>query len=224
MMVDTLAQLWEDRHELEPRLTDDAFCRETAEGREEYATLLIEIDNESIGRSLTEAMDALNGIEGVSTPPSEYLHITVKTIGFVVEEPTNEYEVSPGDIREISTAVESLFEDIDPFVVELPRLNLFPSVVLCEVREQGELAELHQRVLSVPNVIEHQYDGDSYTPHASIAHFRTESGFRSARSWVEQNREIETQSVTVDAIRLIEMDPRTLYPNFETVQQFDLGE
>ncbi|SDM37299.1 2'-5' RNA ligase [Halogranum gelatinilyticum] len=222
-MTDSFAAHWERRHAADPVLQEFDDVRDRGRERPHDYVFLVDIEDETVLDALGAAADALDDLDGVEGASREYLHATVKMLGFVVSDPTGEDEVSRETAARLAAEASDAVDDIDPFELRLPRLNVFPSVVFCEVHDDGVLGAVHDRLLGLDGMPRYRYDGDDYTPHVSLAHFDTEAGFRRAVEWTEANRKVDAGRVIVDAFKLVDIDLREAYPTFETVERYELG-
>jgi 2'-5' RNA ligase len=214
---------WHRRHDVDPVIQASNEVRNRGQERPHDYVYLVDLDDGAVLDELMHVVDALDSLEGVEGVSRAWLHATVKMLGFVVSNPTDEDEVSAETAERLAIEAADAVADIGQFEVRLPRLNVFPSVVFCEVHDDGRLAEIHERLLGLEGMPAYQYDGDGYTPHVSLAHFETEVGFERAVAWTESNRELDAGTVTVDAFELVDIDLREGFSTFETVRRYELG-
>jgi hypothetical protein len=76
---------WQQRHEIEPAVTDRTVHDMWANGHDSYLTFVVDITEESVVDAFAETTESLAAFNCIHPAPSEYFHITVKQVGFVVE-------------------------------------------------------------------------------------------------------------------------------------------
>lgn len=213
---------WDRRREIEPEITDIAGRYAWADGRDRYLTFLATVTDESVRDALAEVTDSLGRFECTRPAPPEYFHVTITGLGFPVEDADAADEIPATAVDDVAERAGKRLADVDPFAVELPRLNLFPSVAFCEVRDEGEFERVHRRLLDVPQVPAFSYDGDSYEPHVSLAQFTGDGEFDELVDWMERNREVEAGPLRVDTVSLVAVDPLECFPDFREVERYRL--
>lgn len=192
-----------------------------ADGRSQYLTFLVDIDTESVTDTLGGITDELAAFDCLRTAPLDYLHTTVKQVGFMVEDPTGRDELSRASVERIAESAETVFSDLEPFGVTLPRLNVFPNVVFCEVQDDGRLWRPNRDLQSIAGVPAYRYDGDDYRPHVTLAEFCAIDGHENLLDWLARDRDVD-ESFVVDAIELTAVDPSDCFPAFRTVRRYPL--
>lgn len=215
---------WNQRHELEPVVTDAEAQESWADGRKRYLTFLVDICSHTVVEDLGNVASSLAEFESIRPVPPEYLHITVKQVGFTTEDAEEEDEVSPAKVEMIASQASEVFSKVEPFTTRFPRLNLYPSVVFCEAHAEGQLETLHRELMKLSGVPEHQHDGDSYEPHVTISQFKATSDYQDVLKWLQNNRDVSTGTVQVDTIDLVEVNPNHFFPEFRLVERYSLSE
>jgi hypothetical protein len=97
------------------RLAEDTLESEWTRGRSEYAAFLVRITDSEVCASIERTIEAISGIPGVDPYPAPYWHATVKGVGFVVDEPSREDELSPARLAELAEAARPVIEATPPF-------------------------------------------------------------------------------------------------------------
>jgi len=84
----TFQEAWNRFREAETlRLLQETLEWEWTRGRKEYAAFLVEIEDPGARAHIAGVIDRIKDIPGVDPYPDTYWHITVKGLGFVVDEP-----------------------------------------------------------------------------------------------------------------------------------------
>ncbi|GGL72133.1 hypothetical protein GCM10009039_32730 [Halocalculus aciditolerans] len=174
--------------------------------------------------TLADLADAVGGFDCVHPVSEEYLHVAVKPLGFVVDDPDGGDELDPDTADAAADAAADVFADERPFEAELERVNLFPDSVFAEIDADGRFERIHRELLSLPDVPALPNDGDAYTPHVTLGDFRSTSDFEYFVEWLEDNRDIDADPIEIDAFHLVERDPAKSFSSLETLRTYELEE
>jgi 2'-5' RNA ligase len=152
----------------------------------------------------------------------EALHITVKGCGFLVESVKQEDEVLKKNLSTIIDQAGEILRKFRRFDVLLARLNIFPDVVFVEVHDDGKIGELNKTLQLIPEVRKIKFDYPNFLPHASIALFKNTQQFAKLVTCLEELRNTEFGTMTIDSIELLiaHLDPT--HPKLETKHIFEL--
>jgi 2'-5' RNA ligase len=216
-------EFWERRHELTPQATTDTDIEERAENGGRHLVILADIADEDILSQFESELSGLDRFDCIAAVPLQYVHVTVKVMGNVVSEPRNEADLIAEDEGRIVAAAGSVFSDIEPFTVDFPQLNLFPTTVYAEVADDGRFSELNRRICDVPEIPVRNRDGQGFIPHATLGQFVSDREYKRLIEYIEANRHIDIGPIEVSEIELVALDLTTRFPAFETVETFDLG-
>jgi 2'-5' RNA ligase len=210
------SNFWNKRHELSPHPIQKADVQDRESGR--HLVFLVDITDGVMSQleSETTALDEFNCLDAW---PLEYLHITVKVIGTIG---TQESDLVPADEQRFIDAGHSVFDDVSPFTVTFPKLNLFPSVVYAEVADDSRFTALNNRVCDISEMPVYDRDGDGFIPHMALARFTQKEGYKSVVTYLERARYLETDPVEISTIQLCAFDYNKWYPSFEVIETYDL--
>jgi 2'-5' RNA ligase len=100
------------------------------DGHRLSASLIIPGHASRFHERLEPLREALRPFPFVSLHPDHFVHITLILLGFLVEEPEEENEISRERLREIEDRAGSALSDFPAFNVELANLNAFPGAIL----------------------------------------------------------------------------------------------
>jgi 2'-5' RNA ligase len=176
--------------------------------------VLLARPSEAVAEAFRTTLDALDAFEGLAVPPKRYLHVTVTLVGNVGPE----VRLSPADESRIADDLHEAFAGVEPFEASFPRFDLFPSVVFAAVDDGGAFAELNERACGVDGIRVHDRD-EGFTPHLTLAQFRSQEEYDDVVAWLEEHRELDVPSMRVEEIDLV-----ARFPEFETVERYSLGE
>lgn len=184
---------------------------------------LANITDETVLSQFESTLGALGRFDCLAPVPPRYLHITVKVVGNVAEKPASDAGITPEQEKRIIETMRSSFTDIEPFTVEFPRLNLFPTVVYTEVADDGRFSDLNRRIRDISAVPVWTRDEKGFIPHVTLGQFVHSEEYEQLIEYVETNRTTDIDSVEISAIELVALDLAERFPPFETVETFDLG-
>lgn len=227
-MSDPYAEAWAARRDLDPVVDESeptvSEREDPKSDRDRYLTLLVDVDPGPARDALAAVAADLDRFDALRALPPRWFHVTVTELGFVVDDPTGPREIDADTADRVADRIGDALADaaVEPFELCFPRLNLWPRVVFCEARDDGSLAALHRAVLGVPGVPVYEYDGGSYTPHLTVAHFVDDAGTGAVVDWLEANRSVGVDPLRVDSLRLVADDPTTAERTYETVREYPL--
>jgi 2'-5' RNA ligase len=212
------------------RLAEDTLESEWTRGRSEYAALLVRMTDAGAIAAIERTLEAISGIPGVDPYPEPYWHATVKGLGFVVEAPSAEDELSATRLAEIAEAARPVIESTPVFELRLGRPGAFAEVVIMEVLDGGAIRSLNMRLLeAVPGLLRGPFDGAVFLPHVSIARFRSQEGLGELKERLSRLREsfeslrMGGPGFEVREVQLIRAHLSSAAPTFGLVGAYGLG-
>ena len=191
------------------------------EGHALSASLMIPVETSRFREGLEPLRDALRPFPFVSLHPDHFMHITLLLLGFLVEEPQEEGEVSRKRLKEIEASARRALSGFPAFTVRLANLNAFPGAAFVEVHDEGMLDRLRE-VLSASCGLERS----SGPPHLTLAYFRAPGGTPAPEgliSAIARYREWDVGCFGVESVEATVLDLRLDYPEPETLAQMPLG-
>lgn len=194
-------------------------------GGREYAAFLVRIEDPTAVEHLRRLVGCITSLPGVECYPEPYWHITVKGLGFVVQDPSGPEEISAAGLREVARAARHVFAEQPAFDVRLGRVNAFPEVVFVEVLDGSPVRELNRRLLDyLPQIVRYPFDGPRFLPHVSIARFTSNDGLGELRRALGDLRKERPQGppLTVGRVDLITARLSGEAPTFATVASYTL--
>ncbi|MDQ5819180.1 MAG: 2'-5' RNA ligase family protein [Actinomycetota bacterium] len=185
------------------------------------ASLMIPVDASRLRERLEPLRDALRPFPFVSLHPDYFMHITLLLLGFLVEEPEAEDELSRERLEEIAGRARGSLTDFPAFSIRLANLNAFPGAAFVEVHDGGMIDALRDalsrsRGLKKP----------SGPPHLTLAYFQAPDGtpvpedlvsvIARYRNWLVGEFKIESVEITL-------LDLRSDYPEPEMFAEIPLN-
>ena len=174
------------------------------------ASLMIPVDTARLRPRLDPLREALRPLPFVSLHPDHFMHITLLLLGFLVPEPGEAGEISPGRLADVEVRARRTLAGFSAFDVELANLNAFPGAAFIEVHDGGELEDLRDALSSSCGLKK-----PSGPPHMTLAYFHAPDGTRAPDeliSAVERYREWTVGNIQVSGVELTLLDLRRDYP------------
>ncbi len=192
-----------------------------SEGHALSVSLIIPVEASRFREGLEPLRDALRPFPFVSLHPDHFMHITLLLLGFLVEEPREEDEVSHERLKEIEANARRALSGFPAFTVRLANLNAFPGAAFVEVHDGGMLDRLRE-LLCVSCGLEKP----SGPPHLTLAYFQAANGTPTPEgliSAIARYREWDVGELAVEGVAATALDLRLDYPEPEPLAQIPLG-
>jgi 2'-5' RNA ligase len=206
------------------RLVADTLEARWTQGRAQYLTFLVRIEDAAAQRYIAGLQEHLAGIPGVETYPGYYLHMTVKGGGFQVIKKTLDDDVLREDVPRIAAQAKQVLAGQRAFEARLGVAAGFPEVVFVEVHDGGRLRELNtllaERLERVPR---YPIDGGVFLPHVSIARFTSNDGLPRLKETLASMRDGPGgPSFVVRQIEFVKAWLSESTPEFQTLAPYPL--
>jgi 2'-5' RNA ligase len=185
------------------------------------ASLVIPGEAARFRERLEPLRKALRPFPFVSLHPDHFMHITLILLGFLVDEPGNENEISRERLREIEERARVALSDFLPFGVRLANLNAFPGAAFIEAHDGGMIGEL-RTALSVSCGLKKP----AGPPHLTLAYFQAPDGTEAPQELISamaRYRDWPIGEIAVDNVEMTLLDLRSNYPEPKTLARMPLG-
>ena len=192
-----------------------------SEGHVLSASLMVPVEASRFREGLEPLRDALRPFPFVSLHPNHFMHITLLLLGFLVEEPREEDEVSCERLKEIEAGARRALSGFPAFTVRLANLNAFPGAAFVEVHDDGMLDRLREVLCASCGL-----EKPSGPPHLTLAYFQAADGTSTPEgliSAIARYREWDVGQLSVESVEMTVLDLRLDYPEPETLAQMPLG-
>jgi RNA 2',3'-cyclic 3'-phosphodiesterase len=189
------------------------------EGHALSASFMIPVEASRFRERLEPLRDALRPFPFVSLLPDHFLHITLLLLGFLVEEPEDEDEVSRKGLGEIEASARRAVSGFPAAEVRLANLNAFPGAVFVEVHG-GMLDRLRDALCWSCGL-----EKPSGPLHMTLAYFHAPSGASVPEELVDaisRYREWTVGELAVESVEMTVLDLRLDYPEPETLAEIPL--
>jgi RNA 2',3'-cyclic 3'-phosphodiesterase len=191
--------------------------------REEHAlsaSFMIPVEASRFRERLEPLRDALRPFPFVSLHPDHFMHITLLLLGFLVEEPEEEDEVSRERLWEIEGDARRAMSGFPAFTVRLANLNAFPGAAFVEVHSGGMLDRLRDALCWSCGL-----EKPSGPPHLTLAYFHAPDGASAPEELVNaisRHRDWTVGELAVESVKMTVLDLRLDYPEPETLAEIPL--
>jgi RNA 2',3'-cyclic 3'-phosphodiesterase len=189
-------------------------------GHRVSASLIIAGEASRFHERLAPLRKALRRFPFVSLHPDRFMHITLIFLGFLVDEPEGDVEVSRERLREIEERARVALSDFPSFTVGLANLNAFPGAAFIEVHDGGMIDEL-RAALSVSCGLKKP----AGPPHLTLAYFQASDGAEAPEelvSVIARYRDWPIGEIEVNNVEMTLLDLRSDYPEPETLARMPL--
>ncbi|MBA2693372.1 MAG: 2'-5' RNA ligase family protein [Rubrobacter sp.] len=186
------------------------------------ACLVLPVDDGEFRDRLEPLRDALRPFPFVSLHPDHFMHVTLAPIGFPVDEPEHEEEVSWDDLEGIEANARDALADTRPFPLTLANLNAFPAAAFVEVHdESGRLGNLCDALRKIPGL-----QKTSSLPHLTLAYFHALEGAEAPEDLIhaiEKYRDWEVAEIEAKEVKISLLELDSAYPHPKARARIKLG-
>ncbi len=184
------------------------------------ACFMVPVDVSCFQERLEPLKEALRPLPYVSLHPDHFMHITLLLLGFLVQEPEDEGDISREWLAEVEGSARRSLAGFPAFSVRLANLNAFPGAAFVETHDGGMLEKLRREVcqgcgLKTP----------SGPPHLTLAYFQAPDGTTAPEdlvSTIDRYRDWPIGEIQVDRVELTLLNLREEYPSPETLAEIFL--
>jgi 2'-5' RNA ligase len=185
------------------------------------ASLIVPVNAQRFHERLEPMRDALRPFPFVSLHPDYFMHVTLILLGFLVEEPKGNDEVSWERLGRIEADARKALADFPAFTVELANVNAFSGAAFVEVHDGGMLNALREALY-----IGCGLETVQGPPHLTLAYFQAPDGTPvpdTLISAIERYRDWPVGEIAVDRAQMTLLDLRTDYPTPGILARIPLG-
>jgi RNA 2',3'-cyclic 3'-phosphodiesterase len=185
------------------------------------ASLIVPGEASRFHERLEPLREALRPFPFVSLHPDHFMHVTLVFLGFLVDEPEEEDEVSRERLQEIEERARNALSDVPAFTVRFANLNAFPGAAFIEAHDGGALDSLRDALCASCGLKK-----PPGPPHLTIAYFQAPDGTYAPEeliSTVARYRDWPIGEILVDNVEMTLLDLRLDYPEPETLARIPLN-
>jgi 2'-5' RNA ligase len=191
------------------------------EGHGLSASLVVPGEASRFHECLEPLREVLRPFPFASLHPDHFMHITLILLGFLVDEPENDSEISRERLQEIEDLATAALSSFPAFTVKLANLNAFPGAAFVEAHDKGMLDRLRD-ALSVSCGLKKP----SGPPHLTLAYLQAPDGTDAPEelvSAIARYRDWPIGEITVDNVEMTMLDLGSDYPEPKTLARIPLG-
>jgi len=191
-----------------------------SEGHTLSASFMIPVPASRFRERLEPLREALRPFPFASLHPDHFMHITLLLLGFLVEEPEEEGEVSRERLAEIEAIASPVLSGFPAFSVRLANMNAFPGAAFVEVHGDGMLDRLRDALCAGCGL-----QRPSGPPHLTLAYFHARDGTPPPEELVAaiaRYRAWDIGELAVEGVEMTLLDLRLDYPEPGTLAEIPL--
>ncbi|HEY6690638.1 MAG TPA: 2'-5' RNA ligase family protein [Rubrobacter sp.] len=219
--MDEYGRVWE-RFVSERRLEFGGYMDpDWQEGHRLSASLIVPGEASRFHERLEPLREALRPFPFVSVHSDHFMHITLVLLGFLVDEPREEDEISRERLREIENDARIALSDVPDFTVTLANLNAFPGAAFIEAHDGGQLDRLRDALCAGCGLKK-----PPGPPHLTVAYFQAPDGTDAPEeliSTIARYRDWPIGEILVENAEMTLLDLRLDYPEPETLARIPLN-
>ncbi|HET7271491.1 MAG TPA: 2'-5' RNA ligase family protein [Rubrobacter sp.] len=193
---------------------------EWQEGHKLSASLIVHVEAARFHERLEPLRESLRPFPFASLHPDHFMHITLMLLGFLVDEPEDEDEISRKRLQEIENSARMALSEFPAFNVTLANLNAFPGAAFIEAHDGRMLDGLRDTLYASCGLKKPQGQ-----PHLTIAYFQAPDGTRAPEelvSAIAHYRDWPVGEMIVENVEMTLLDLRTDYPEPRTLARIPL--
>jgi RNA 2',3'-cyclic 3'-phosphodiesterase len=191
------------------------------EGHRLSASLIVPGEASRFHERLEPLREALRPFPFVSLHPDHFMHVTLVFLGFLVDQPEEEVEVSRERLQEIEERARIALSDVPAFTVRFANLNAFPGAAFIEAHDRGALDRLRDALCTHCGLKKSQGP-----PHLTLAYFQAPDGTEAPVeliSTIARYRDWPIGEILVENVKMTLLHLRLDYPEPETLARIPLG-
>ena len=191
------------------------------EGHRLSASLIVPGEASRFHERLEPLREALRPFPFVSLHPDHFMHVTLIFLGFLVDQPEEEVEVSRERLQEIEERARIALSDVPAFTVRFANLNAFPGAAFIEAHDGGALDRLQDALCKHCGLKKPQGP-----PHLTLAYFQAPDGTEAPEeliSTIARYRDWPIGEILVENVKMTLLHLRLDYPEPETLARIPLG-
>ena len=191
------------------------------EGHRFSASLIVPGEASRFHERLEPLREALRPFQFVSLHPDHFLHVTLVLLGFLVDEPEEEDEVSRERLQEIEKLARIALSEVPAFNVRFANLNAFSGAAFIEAHDGGALDSLRDALCASCDLKK-----PPGPPHLTLAYFQAPDGTDAPEeliSTIARYRDWPVGEIAVENVEMTLLDLRLEYPEPETLARIPLG-
>jgi 2'-5' RNA ligase len=169
------------------------------QGRAQFLSFQAPMTDRAVAALAEAVHDAAHGVEGVVLVPREQLHLTIRAVGFQVLSVQRADDVTRESIASTANYAASALKAMPPVDVTVGPVNVFPDALVLEVRHDGALDVLRERLSAI---VESPDPFPVFLPHVTVATWSAGVDEPSLRQVAMKLRELEPVGAKIGRVEL----------------------
>lgn len=171
--------------------------------------LIVRIQAQAIVEQVDAIQRQIEQIGEFVPSPLDALHLTVRNLGVLVDQPKGKQTISPGQLPDVIEAIGRGLSGTHGFMVHLRRVNSFSVCPIVEAHNSGHILAIRQNLepeLDSLGLTDYDYGPHGFIPHLTLGYYRKDSDGAIARQVLGELREVDIGQIQVTELTLIRAD------------------
>ncbi len=195
-------------------------------GRAQFLSFQVPIGEMPVAGEIAALQEELADINGLSLIPAEFLHISVRGVGFQVIAHPQQGDVLRQDVGGISERAAKALRGTKPIDVTVGPVNVFPDALILQVQPIEPLRDALRALEVTRHADAFPYQAENYLPHVTIASFLDAKVATMLRERLPALRDKPSLSATISRIDLARWwftgHDLAAWPELDTVRSYRL--
>jgi 2'-5' RNA ligase len=187
--------------------------------------LIVRIQEQEIVERISAILHQLEPLGELSPVPLDTLHLTVRNLGALAEQPKGQQAVSPAQLPALIESIGRALAGTHRFSVHLGRVNSFFVCPIIEVYDNGRILAIRERLeqeFVALDLSDYDYGPRGFIPHLTLGSYTEDSDGAMARQALSALRETDIGQIQVTELALIQADLTTGICCLEPIHEFEL--
>jgi 2'-5' RNA ligase len=187
--------------------------------------LIVHIQEQAIVEKTSVVLSQLEQLNSFVPVPLDTLHLTVRNLGALVDEPKGQQAVSSEQLPALIEAIGRALTSVHKFPVHLQRINSFFVCPIVEVHDNGRILAIRQRLekaLESLGLTDFNYGPRGFVPHLTLGYYTEDGDGAMARQLLSALRETDIGQIQVTELVLIRADLTAGVCCLEPIHTFEL--
>ena len=189
--------------------------------------LIVHIQEQAIVDRISAIQRQIEHVSTFIPTPLDALHLTVRNLGALIDQPKGKQTVSPGQLPDVIGALGCGLSGTHGFGIHLRRVNSFLVCPIVEVHDNGHILAIRQDLeteLGSLGLTDYDYGSHGFVPHLTLGYYSEDGDGAMARQVLSGLREVDIGQIQVTKLVLIRADLRTGVCCLEPIHEYKLRE
>jgi 2'-5' RNA ligase len=187
--------------------------------------LIVHVQAPEIVKGISAILRQLKKIDAFAPTPLDALHLTVRNLGMLVDQPTGKQAVS---LEQLPILIESIGRALDgthSFTIRLRRVNSFFICPIVQVHDNGRILAIRERLeaeLGPLGLTDFDYGPRGFIPHLTLGYYTQDGDGAIARQTLAALRETDIGQIQVTELTLVRAKLTSGVCCLESIHKFGL--